>query len=307
MKSIKFHFLTTFILLHTKPAKSQNISTLSISICEIIEQFYTKYSRNVDIIDFGGAQGELVTKIMENLNNSMTVTVQKTRNPQMWTKRLQNQSILLFENFLDLLNFNTNVLMEMQYTNPIRILVYCYDATEFILSKLKTDLLLASYFYFIIFDEYDTKLKLFTFENRYNLDECHEVLQLFQINEFSTQIQKWTKEPVFPRKYQNFHGCEMKLGLFSGASNLLRLITKYNFFGLRAIAIEGPLTWIIKDLGQRLNFSVAYVHCKLEGCRDVLTHTYLYNTIRTATLESYALGDMKAMPRRFVMLNIQST
>ena len=307
MKSTKFYFLTISILLHTKLVNTQNISALSISICEIIEQFYTKYSRNVDIIDFGGSQGELVTKIMENLNNSMTVTVQQMRNTQKWTKKLKDQSILLFHFFRDLQDFNIKDLMEMQYISPIRFLVYCQNVTEWMLSRLKTNLVIPPYYYFILFDKNDKKLKLFTFENRNDLEVCHESQQLVQINEFSTQIQKWTKEPVFPKKYQNFHGCEMKLGLFYGASNFLRFVTKFNLPGFSAATIDGPLTLVMQDLGQRLNFSVAFFHCTVIGCKDVLRHKYLYNAIITTTSDGYALSDAKPTDWRYVMLNIQGT
>jgi len=73
---IFFFVLQNFILLFCiKLILTQNISVLSIGICEIIEKFYTKYSRNLDIIDFGGAHSELVGQIMKNANNSMAITL----------------------------------------------------------------------------------------------------------------------------------------------------------------------------------------------------------------------------------------
>jgi len=98
-KSKKMKIKEIFLLfLLTRQGDLHNITILSISICEIIENFYTKYSRNVDIIDIGGSQGDLVGKIMENLNNSMTVTLQKT--PQKPSHFIvENPSILLFKNF----------------------------------------------------------------------------------------------------------------------------------------------------------------------------------------------------------------
>ena len=75
MKIIFLILLNFILLLSTKLALTQNISVLSIGICEIIEKFYTKYSRNLDIIDFGGAHSELIGEIIKNVNNSMAITL----------------------------------------------------------------------------------------------------------------------------------------------------------------------------------------------------------------------------------------
>lgn len=119
MKLKLLSFSTIFIIIFSKSTNSQISSVLSITICEIIRNFYTKYSRNVDIIDFGGSHSELISKIMENLNNSMTLTLNKSKEPQKWTIKLKDQSILLFNNFKDFDNFNNKDLIEIEFLNPI--------------------------------------------------------------------------------------------------------------------------------------------------------------------------------------------
>ncbi|KAL7011710.1 hypothetical protein ACKWTF_014395 [Chironomus riparius] len=139
MKSTIFFCATISDLILTKSTSSQNISVVGISICQIIEEFYTKYSKNIEIIDFGGFQGQLIEKIMENLNNSITVTSHKVDEPSMWIHKLSMQSILLFYDFQDLFDFNLKDLVQMQFNNPIRFTIYCQNASEFYYSRLKTD------------------------------------------------------------------------------------------------------------------------------------------------------------------------
>jgi hypothetical protein len=261
--------VTFSALLLTKSVSCQNISLISISICGIIEEFYTKYSRNVDIIDFGSSQSELVDKIMENLNDSMTVTIKRIQHPQNYTKKLVNQSILLFSNFQDFDDFNQKDLMEMQYINPIRFTIYCQNATSFEIANLMTDLVIPPYYYFIIFDSDDKQLKLFTFENLDDLYMCHESQKLVEVNIFSVRLQKWTLNPVFPKKYLNFDGCIMVLGVFVSGMNLLRFDPNNTMSDLNHP--DGPLALVLDDVGQRLNFSLHYIPCALEGCQGFIS------------------------------------
>ncbi|KAL7014624.1 hypothetical protein ACKWTF_016034 [Chironomus riparius] len=295
-------FLTIFILILLKSTNSQNASILSIAICEIIRNFYTKYSRNVEIIDFGETQSELVNEIMKNLNNSMTLTLKKSFDPQTWTKKLTNQSILLFNNFEDFDSFNRKDLIQSQYTKTIRILVYCQNATKMDFSRLKTDLVSPPYYYFII---YDAGLKLFTFENRNNLKICHEVQQLVQINEFSIKSQDWINKSIFPKKYLSFHGCEMKLGVFYTANNFLRLVDDHGNIISITSNVDGPLGNFMNDVAERLNFSITYVACLSRNCYDIVKIYYLYNVIHTTTLDGYSFGNKASSKWNNIMLNIQ--
>jgi len=306
MKSSKIFSIIFSVLLLTKSANSQNLSLISFSVCEIIKEFYTKYSRNVDIIDFGGSQGKLIGKIMENLNNSMTVTVRNTKEPKNWNQKLENQTILLFDKFQDLVDFNLNGLMMMKFINPIRFTIYCKNATKFDISKLKTDLVIPPYYYFIILDTKDMQLKLFTFENRDDLEDCHEIQKLIEINKFSATHHKWTEDPVFPKKYQNFYGCRMILGVFSSGMNFLRFFRAQTFNYINNP--DGPLASIMEDIAERLNFSTFFFPCRFEMCHGVdNSRQYIYNVLHIATLDGYAFINMTEVQWRNVMLNIQCT
>ena len=143
MKLLNLFFLINLFLFLTKLINSQNVSLISTSICEIIEQFFTKHSRNVEIIDFSRSQGQLVTEITQNLNNLITVTVQKFESIHFLPKSITIQSILLFENFWDLNEFNEKNLFKDENLSPIRILVYC-NITLWDLVDLNTNLITSS-------------------------------------------------------------------------------------------------------------------------------------------------------------------
>jgi hypothetical protein len=195
--------------------------------------------------------------------------------------------------------------MDMQFINPIRFTIYCQNATRFNISELKTDLVIPPYYYFIIFDPKDKQLKLLTFENRDDLHFCHEAQTLVEINRFSQKLQKWTLQPVFPKKYQNFHGCQMILGAFASGINLLR----FNMPKIKpeSRSPDGPLAYIFDDISQHLNFSVKFLSCKEGDCRDREIVSYIYNVIHVVTLDGYAIDYLMNVKWRNVMLNIQCT
>jgi hypothetical protein len=242
---------------------------------------------------------------MENLNDSMTVTIKMSKEPQNWNQNLESQLILLFSHFQDLVNFNSKDLMDIQFINPIRLTIYCQNATTFDISSIKTNLIIPPHYYFIIFDPNDKQLKLYTFENRNDLQFCNESQKLIKINIFSAKLQKWTLQPVFPKKYQNFHGCLMILGVFAGGTNFLRFYLNNDKFDYNHP--DGPLAFILNDIAQRLNFSLAYIPCALEMCNGLTSYQYIYNVLHVATLDGHSLLDISDVKWRSVMLNIQCT
>lgn len=308
MKSTNFYYLINSLLILTKLTNLQNISLLSNSIGEIIEQFYTKNSKNIDIIDFSGSQSQLVTEIAQNLNNLITVTILKTNDPQIWTKNITTQTILLFGNFSDLKRFSDKDLLQTEYINPIRILVYCQNASELEFSQLRTDLLIPHFYYFIIFSKNYETLKLFTFENRNDLLICHEIQQLQEINQFSAESQKWINDPIFPKKYKNFHGCFMKLGSFFAQTNFIRFFIDLNDDYDFHEYVDGPLVWVLKDIQQQLNCSIDILVCSLQNCVDVIEDNFFYNIIHSTTLDGHAISNpLLNYNVKFVILNIQCT
>ncbi|CAG9811245.1 unnamed protein product [Chironomus riparius] len=266
---IKFIHL---ILVSTKVLATIPSTTLiSLSICGIIEKFYSIYSRNVDIIDFNGSQSELVGEILRNLNNSMTVTVYKLHGSR---RIVENQTILLFDNFASLNDFNNADQIDIKYINPIRLLVYCVNTSEFEISRLKTDLVIPPYYYFLTFGS-NSRINLWTFENRNDLEVCHEIQTLIKINEFSTTNLSWKHDPIFPKKYKNFHGCLMNIGM-NGFSSFDRAFLDNN--GNQMIVTAGLKNRLLIILGVQLNFTLNSFQCLHPECLDRNeTKPYLYN------------------------------
>ncbi|CAG9811075.1 unnamed protein product [Chironomus riparius] len=291
------------ILFLTKLTTSQDTTILSIAIGEIIEEFYSKYSKNVDIIDFRGLQGDLIGKIMKKSNNSLTLTLAKVNNPLKFTKKLESQSILLFNHILDLNLFNKKDLIRLRYINPIRFLVYCQNATKQMLTILKTNLVIPPHFYFIIFDNSDQKFKLFTYENRKELKFCHESQRVVQINEFSEKTLQWTSFPVFPKKYQDFYNCIMVLGI-PGGSNFFRILRQ----NVNRESSEGPMVKVLTEVADILNFTILGNACDTMSCLETSRkNRYLYNIISLETLDANAINMNENSNWKNILLNIECT
>jgi len=296
-------FSLAFLLLNHQIASEVNITQISLSICEAIEKFYSKYSRNVDIIDFNGSQGELIGKILGNLNNSMTVTVYRKPISIKFIGRIKNQTILLFDNFQIFNEFNKLDPINMKFLNPIRLLVYCVNTSEMEISSLKTDLVIPPYYYFIIPRRNDSNIELWTFENRDDLENCHENQTLIKINEFSSTKLQWTVSPLFGKKYKNFHNCTMVTGIPS--KDLF--ITFYQTPYTKDIDITGPSYDIMNFLAKELNFTNIFSICVNDKCTEHTEHPKeLYNVMITSTINNLAGIKYKMELSNFVTLNIES-
>ncbi|KAL7013534.1 hypothetical protein ACKWTF_015450 [Chironomus riparius] len=278
-----------------------NTTLISQSICDAIEKFYSIYSRNVDIIDFNGSQSELIGEILRNLNNSMTVTVYKMNNSR---KVIESQTILLFDKFDSLNNFNMQDAIDIKFINPIRLLVYCVNSSELEISSLKTDLVTPPYYYFLIIGN-SSKINLWTFENQKDLLVCHENQTLVKINEFSSSSLTWKNSKIFPKKYKNFHGCVMNIGL-----NILGSLDRanINIDKARIKLTKGLKNSLLLIMGERLNFILHSFECLDTKCSDQIdANEYLYNIMVTPTIDSYAVNKDSNYKWQMVMLNIQCT
>jgi len=106
--------IIVLVLICTMESKSQDLSTLSIAICEVIENFYSKYTRNLVIVDFGGSNNDLIGQIMENNKALLPIAIE--RRGMEWTRwlhKIGSQSVMLFRNFQNFMDFNENYLMNM--------------------------------------------------------------------------------------------------------------------------------------------------------------------------------------------------
>lgn len=238
---------------------------------------------------------------MKNIQSSVTVKLQKTNGPQKWTKILQKQSILLFKDFESLNYFNFLDLVRVEYLYPLRLLIYCINLTIADILSLETKLISPPYYYFIIFDKIDGKIKLFTFENLNELKYCDETQQAVQINEFSASKLDWIKKPIFSKKYTNFYGCEMNLAI---VDTTIFMIQKPDFLA----DFEGLVFDILKELSIRLNFTDNYYGCDLQTCKELAKkNDFLYNILEVVALDAYALFDSRRSIWNFVIINVECT
>lgn len=294
MKEFLIPFLMIFISITGN--STALIPALTSAMVEILENFYSKYSRNLTIIDFGG-QKDLVNSIAMNLNYSVPISLMT--GDENWTKDIINQAVLLFDNFKDLNRFNKKDLFHLDFLNPIRLLVYCENCRAKDLSRLDTVLVIPPYYYFVVVHKARKKIELFTFENLKNLKICHESQRLIKVNRFSSEKGKWLTYPVFPKKYKNFHGCIMPLLLIPHELLGSVFIDKKNETDL---VVFGPVSNILIEFESKLNFKLDLKVCTTARCREEivkLDKEYIYSVLMTLKL-----GDLNFF--RFSLLNIES-
>lgn len=181
----------------------------------------------------------------------------------------------------------------------MRLLVYCQDVTEQDLMSLNTFLVIPPYYYFIVINKNYQQINLFTYENRQDLTICHESQQLIQINQFSSTELNWKHKPIFPKKYRNFHGCLMKLGV-SDRTNLFK-----HFRHDSKIELTGMIYDLVVDISSVLNFTAHFGLCYESNCLDYLKKSTLYNMIFVGSLDGHAYVSGGKFGTNQVMLNIQ--
>ena len=193
--------------------------------------------------------------------------------------------------------FNYQDLVKIEYIYPLRLLVYCVNLTLTDISRLETKLVIPPYYYFIVIDQIDNKIKLFTFENLKNLTYCHERQESIQINEFSSSKHDWIQKPVFPKKYTNFYGCEMSIAVIDTS---IFLITKDS-----SKEGEGLINYILDELSFRLKFTGYYYGCNSLTCKEFAEErAHLYNIAEVIALDGYAFLTKKSK-WNFIMINVE--
>ncbi|CAG9811423.1 unnamed protein product [Chironomus riparius] len=170
-----------------------NTTLLSIAICEIIENAYAKHARNVEIGDLGGTQSELVGKIIENVKDSMTVTLETNLRPSPWL--LENLEILLFRNYSDFWNYSAKFLLRETYSIDVGFLVYIQDVS---IDDFRRSNWLRPYTIFYLLRNRMT-YSIYTYVNNpYRNDECFKDLDLMHLNQFDPKSLKWILPEIFP-------------------------------------------------------------------------------------------------------------
>jgi len=293
--------IIVLVLICTMESKSQDLSTLSIAICEVIENFYSKYTRNLVIVDFGGSNNDLIGQIMENNKALLPITIEgEGMELRRRLNKTSNQSILLFRNFQNFLDFNENYLIEMRFFNPIKFLIYFQNGTAFDISMIHAYYKLTQFLYFIVFDKNDKQIKLYTFDNDDHVDMCREYLKLYKINEFSSTTLKWIKEPIFPKKFQDFHNCFMPLAFYNSSGIFRSYSADGKFIGSKF------LHDLMDVVSSHLNFVPNLIFCQFEQCAEQSKKgIYFYNFIHLDSLNGASIRYADKPSWLNVFLNIE--
>ena len=148
-------------------------------------------------------------------------------------------------------------------------------------------------------------MKLLTFDerrDRRDLTICDESQELIVINEFSLTHLKWRKDPIFPKKHQDFHGCIMNIGIFDHTS-FFRSYSRNNQVIMNEWFVD-----FIEAVSQRLNFLTNGFICNEFDCSDYIDEgTFIYNILTISAIESVHMDKYRNGRLMSEMMNIECT
>jgi hypothetical protein len=231
-----FLFFNMFIV-NCKNNK-RNVNSVSIAF-EEITKVLTKLNREVTIMNYSNDEGmfdKFLLKTLKNQNLPLKIkskykrflTNGPERDPSYRRHLVQDSAILLFDSIEALKKFNPITRFDNLTPKPMDVFVFCKNATmkevetladESIKSRNKPKDLIDQYFndlndilnfqYFIVDEAKSIKLLTFVW---YTRQACH-VPQLIEVNRFDKKTKKWKSSKFAIKKCQNFHGCELIIGL----------------------------------------------------------------------------------------------
>lgn len=209
--------------------RSKSLAPFAIN--SILREYFAS-EPEIDVIYFGvkgGASETLAEEILRNNPKTITVQVSKGDKESSWNGRLNISSIAIFDSSQ---NFKETVEEIKWVRNPTKRhkhLVYAPQLSRNDILRNVPDGFLIDHVNFLM-HETEKSIELvssFMFTKR----ECHSN-QLVTINQFMGNTKRWESSDFYPRKYQNLHGCTLKVKVYPSSkfTDGLKTVAKsYNF------------------------------------------------------------------------------
>lgn len=189
------------------------------AINQISVDYFARTCSKVDILIFGipgGLAESMANDLIRKMPESITVRVQLTDKCEL-TGHLPTSSILLFDSvqyFKKLENWSQKFMDGRGVYN--KHLLYAPGLqSQDVTQKFADDPTINGVNFLINYDRKSIELAtsfLFTPE------ECHKN-QIRTINRYTRRTQRWDNSTFYPNKYENFHGCLLKVGFDQYAVN----------------------------------------------------------------------------------------
>ena len=177
-------------------------------------------------------------------------------------------AIFLFDTIANYHKFIWNLHMGFIFDYEIKHLVYCEDASEINIQEIITRgaekigmrVPLITYESFML--EQDGRITIQAMM-LYTEKKC-SAEQLVEMNQFSSLEKKWKTEKFFPPRIENFHGCELKIGVDPSLEiglPFIRVLEKED----GTETAEGSIVDMFGALSNHLNFTYVFIDASYRG------------------------------------------
>lgn len=189
----------------------------------IINILFVREQLRFDIIVYG-QKGKFTNKIIHGImsqSDEKFATEVRFIDPSKWSHIMNKSAVILMSNSKYFEQFNKLVTLNSTFYNPLRFIIYCEYLTHANLLTIPKEEILTmesghiSLYEYILLDDINGYF-LQTFE-WYTSEICNSPT-LFLIDYYDKLNNKWIFGLNISRKFRNFHGCMLTIGL-SGVFN----------------------------------------------------------------------------------------
>lgn len=281
MKTFKFLCLVIFVKI--KFCKSlENEVTVIRAVLGIIDNDFAKTSQEVDFI-YSGESEKLANNIVRRSSAVFKISKVDEKSSKI---HLNTSSILLFDsvNSLQELNITWQTSKTVRHNHLVHFLKASIDDLK------NSDGYSTDHVNFLMNSKCGKSIDLVT-NFMFTPNQCH-VNQLVTINRFIKSTMRWENSKFYPNKYENFHGCNLSVGVIKNSIQTLATTFKDG-----TIQVKGYSHDVVDALAKFYNFKMNYklyevveeavnksevdifaITTIMEFSDDVITsHSYLYD------------------------------
>ena len=203
-RSICLALFLLFYHLHPVVVEKAQTSKIAYAVYIILEQYLAKNSWTVDLIGFGVGNGEsqnLINKILQINNNSVSLSVSVGGAQRPWKNRLNTSSILTFDSLQDFEKVRDNITWQSHTSKRFQHLVNIPNVTIADLEKNSDGFSIDNVNF--LTQRNQNSIELVT-SFMYTKNKCRSN-QFFIINQFNSNAMEWESITSFyPHKYHDF-------------------------------------------------------------------------------------------------------
>ena len=240
-------FFLVFSLILAQPI----FGSVAVSIVETIKQSF-KSNSVVDLLTFGDKSEKLANNILSLIGGSVVTRVKSFRETNLWDGKFHAPTILLFDSDVKFISISNNITWK---TIPMKNhFVYAPKLKVEDLTKIE-DGFSIDHVSFLITNQKNGLIELVT-SFLFTRHACRES-QFVTINTFNVKSMSWINSTFYPKKYENFYKCELKIGIFDTGTHTPT--THSN----GTVTATGHTVEIINELSKFFNFQIRFEVCDI--------------------------------------------